>query len=86
MAASPMMPARIPSAAATPFAGANPKPAQLKEHAPKPAAGSGLSSLQGGLKRLARGEVAVPMAVLGILLAMVTPLPAVMTEALGVMV
>jgi flagellar biosynthesis protein FlhA len=82
MAASPMMPARIPSAAATPFAGANPKPAQLKGHAPKPAAGSGLSSLQGGLKRLARGEVAVPMAVLGILLAMVTPLPAFLLDIL----
>ena len=77
-----MMPARIPSAAAAPFAGANPKQAQFKGHAPKPAAGSGLSSLQSGLKRLARGEVAVPMAVLGILLAMVTPLPAFLLDIL----
>ncbi len=82
MAASPMMPARIPSAASDPFAGANPKPAQIKGQAPRTAAGSGLSSLQGGLKRLARGEVAVPMAVLGILLAMVTPLPAFMLDIL----
>ncbi len=82
MAASPMMPARIPSAAATPFAGANPKPAHLNGQASRPAAGSSLSSLQGGLKRLARGEVAVPMAVLGILLAMVTPLPSFMLDIL----
>ncbi len=82
MAASPMMPARIPSAAAAPFAGANPRPAHMMGQASRPAAGSGMGSLQSGLKRLARGEVAVPMAVLGILLAMVTPLPSFLLDIL----
>jgi flagellar biosynthesis protein FlhA len=71
-----MMPARIPGPVAAPFAGANPKPPLPGASSAKAGKGTAPGLLQSGLRRLARGEVAVPMAVLGILLAMVTPLPA----------
>ncbi|MBA3974781.1 MAG: flagellar biosynthesis protein FlhA [Candidatus Solibacter sp.] len=74
-----MLPARV-SDTATPF-GAGGKPPQSPARTAAPS-GGGSSSVQAGLRRLARGNVGVPAAVLGILLAMVMPLPAFLLDFL----
>lgn len=75
MAASPMMTPQITAPAAAPFASPNQRPAPTAGVQRRSAQEAGQGLLQSGLKHLARGEVAVPAGVLGILLAMVTPLP-----------
>ena len=74
-----MMPASVTNAA-PPFNGGD-RPSRPAGHKTPPA-GAATSSLQAGFRRLTRGNVAVPAAVLGILLAMVTPLPAFLLDFL----
>jgi len=76
------MPARVAAPSADPFTDTSPKPASGANghgrYSRNPAGGQ----IQSGLRRLARGDVAVPAGVLGILLAMVTPLPAIALDVL----
>jgi len=72
-----MMPARATNSA-PPFNGGD----RPSHPAARRTATATPGPLKSGLKRLARGDVAVPAAVLGILLAMVTPLPSFLLDFL----